>query len=163
EPAAQVDSPLQTVLFPVLERHRWGFIDRSGRVVVPTRFESIVATESGEVDGSAGGLRGDPDELFMAPSVEPQTTAIVAVRSRGKWGFVGPQGRPLEPRFDQVGPFSEGLAPALQGALWGFVGVSGRLEVPLRFERAGTFMGGVAIVGQDARYGIIDREGRFVA
>src|SRR5262245_30357004 len=121
-------------LFPILKGSRWGFIDRSGRVVIPPRFESIVAAESDGEDRSARGGRGKPDELFMARSVEPETTAIVAVKSRGKWGFADRQGRLLTPRFDQVGVFSEGLAPVRQGALWGFVGTSGTLDVPLRFE-----------------------------
>jgi WG repeat protein len=159
EPAA---APPQTVLFPILERGRWGFIDASGRVLISPRFESIVPVATEREDGSAGGGRGKPDELFLAPSVTPETTAIVAVRSRGRWGFVDHEGRLLPPRFDQVGAFSEGLAPVRQGELWGFVGASGTLDVPVRFDQAGAFVGGVAIVGQDLRYGVIDREGRFV-
>jgi hypothetical protein len=154
-------TPPPAVLFPIVVRSRWGFIDRAGRVVVPPRFESIVAAER-RGDESARPRREKPDELFMTPSVEAETTAIVAVRSRGKWGFVDRQGQLLPLRFDQVDAFSEGLASVRQGELWGFARTDGTIAVPLRFDWAGTFVGGVAIVSQNSRYGVIDSEGRFV-
>ena len=156
EPAATAP---QTALFPILERGRWGFIDRSGRVAIRPRFEGTVAVES-ERAASAG--RDKPEELFMARSVVAETTTIVGVRSGGSWGFVDRKGYLLPLRFDQVGEFSDGLAPVRQGDLWGFVCGAGTLAVPVSFEQAGDFLGRLAIVGRDQKYGVIDQEGRFV-
>ncbi|HET9326409.1 MAG TPA: WG repeat-containing protein [Candidatus Eisenbacteria bacterium] len=158
--AGSVDSARnRDALFPILVRGRWGFIDRSGHIVVRPTFERIVAAAK---IGSAGADRGKPDDLFMAPAVEPETTAIVAVESHGKWGFVDRRGLPLPRRFDEVGAFSEGMAPVRQGLLWGFVNTLGVIAVPLNFDAVGDFLGGCAIVSQSLGYGLIDYEGLFV-
>jgi hypothetical protein len=155
----EVSTPPQPVtLFPILAHNRWGFIDRSGHAVVPAKYESILPAESERM--SAG--RSKPEDLFMAASVEPETTAIVAVKSGGKWGFVDQAGQLLPLRFDDVGPFSEGMATARQGTLWGFVSTLGLIAVPLQFDAVRAFVGGVAIVNRDFKYGVIDRDGRFV-
>jgi hypothetical protein len=145
------------VLFPIVVKNRWGFIDRSGRVVVPTKYESTVPAESERMIA-----RSKTEDLFMADAVEPETTAIVAVRSGGKWGFVDHSGQLLPLRFDEVGSFSDGLAPARQGTLWGFVSTLGVIAIPLQYDAVGTFVGGVAIVNRDLKYGVIDRDGRAV-
>jgi hypothetical protein len=147
-----------TTLFPIFTKNRWGFIDGSGRIVVPPRYESIVPAESERMIVA----RSSTQDLFMAATVEPETTAIVAVKSGGKWGFVDQTGQLLPLRFDEVGAFTEGLAPARQGLLWGFVSTLGTIAIPLQFDAVGTFVGGVAIVSRDLKYGVIDRDGRAV-
>jgi len=42
------------VLYPILVRNRWGFIDRSGRVAVSPRYESILSALSAEAAGWKG-------------------------------------------------------------------------------------------------------------
>jgi hypothetical protein len=144
-------------LYPIRVAGRWGFIDRSGRVVVPPKYESILSAAFEKEAGKA-----KFDELFMANRVGPETTAIVAVRSGAKWGFVDHDGRLLPLRFDEVGPFRDGMAAVRQGALWGFANTRGSIAVPLTFDAVTGFMGGVAIVSRSSAYGVIDPEGRFV-
>ena len=145
-------------LFPIVAKNRWGFIDASGHVVVSPTYESTVPAESERMIAA----RSKTEDLFMTDSVEPETTAIVAVKSGGKWGFVDHAGQLLPLRFDEVGDFSEGMAQARQGALWGFVSTLGVIAVPLQYDAVGTFVGGVAIVNRDLKYGVIDRDGRAV-
>jgi hypothetical protein len=156
-----VTGPPNEALFPILVRSRWGFIDRAGRVVVRPQFESTVAVEA-EREGSSRAGKENTDELFMAPSVVAETTAIVAVKSAGNWGFLDQRGELLPLRFDEVGPFREGLAPVRQGLRWGFVGTAGTIAVPVMFDQVDAFHGGVAIVSQESRFGVVDPEGRFV-
>lgn len=147
-------------LYPVVVMgDRWGFIDRSGRMVIPPRFESLLTVDGGRASRRD---RRPADEIFMAAAVGPETTAIVAVRLGAQWGFADRQGRLLPPRFDGVGAFAEGLAPVRRGALWGFADTTARLAIPARYDVVGPFQAGVAIVGEGGRYGLIDREGRFV-
>ena len=145
------------VLYPILVRNRWGFIDRSGRVAVSPRYESILSALSAEAAAER-----KPEGRFMAASVEPETTAIIAVRDGAKWGFVDRDGQLLPLRFDEVGPFQDGMAAASQGLLWGFVSTSGLIAIPLTFDAVTGFMGGVAIVYKDLKYGAIDLTGRIV-
>jgi len=152
-------------LFPILEGGRWGFIDSTGHVSIAPRFESIVAAD---IEWRVGltlprGLRPRPPDLFMSPSLEPESSAVFGVRIAGRWGFVDRSGRAVvPPRFDQVGRFSEGLAPVRVGRQWGFVDRFGRVAIAPRFEEVGSFRGGLAVVIEGERSGVIDTLGYFV-
>ena len=151
----------ETTLFPILEKNRWGFIDGSGRVAIAARYRSTVDAESERGSGPAGGHR-TPADLFMAPAIRPHGTPVVAVSVDDEWGFVNRRGELLPLRFEQVGAFTEGLAPVRIGTRWGFADSAGLVAVPLRFDGVGPFLGGVAVVHQASRYGLIDAVGRWV-
>lgn len=58
--------------------------------------------------------------------------------SKGRWGFVDMDGTPMIVFvFDEVRPFSEGLAAVRQDTHWGFIDKSGALVVDFRFDDAG--------------------------
>jgi len=147
--------------YPILVQKRWGFVDRSGRLAVPPRFERTVAAEA-DWEATSHPGRQKTDELFMTPSVVAETTAVMGVRAGRSWGFVDHQGQLLPLRFDQVGAFREGLAPVRQGEHWGFVRSNGTIAVPVMFDQVGDFLGGLAVVSQESRYGVVDSEGNFV-
>ncbi len=155
---ADSSTSARAALFPIVVKNRWGFIDRFGQVVVKPEYESTVPVESERMIAP----RSKTEDLFMAAPVEPETTAIVAVKSGGKWGFVDHTGQLLPLRFDEVREFSEGLAAARQGLRWGFVSTLGVIAIPLQYDAVGTFVGGVAIVNRDLEYGVIDRAGGLV-
>ncbi len=53
----------------------------------------------------------------------------------------------IEPQFENAGHFHEGIAPAMQGGLWGFIDVGGAWLVEPQFE-------GV-LAGADRRFGVM--------
>ena len=62
---------------------KYGFIDKSGKVVIEPQF--------------------DDADLF--------SEGLVLVEKDGKWGFIDKSGKVvIEPQFDDAEPFSEGLA-----------------------------------------------------
>ena len=70
------------------------------------------------------------------------------VKRNGKWGFINAQGVPMITfSFDEVKPFSEGLAGVRIDDLWGFVNLAGDLVIPFRFDQQG-----VVTEGADASY-----------
>ncbi|WP_052119868.1 WG repeat-containing protein [Inquilinus limosus] len=85
---------------PALGAHRWGFLDRDGRLAIPPRFESV--------DDFHGGR--------------------AAARDGGKWGYLDPQGQwALPPRFDWAGPFTTlGLAAVMQDGRFRLIDRSGK-------------------------------------
>jgi hypothetical protein len=69
----------------------------------------------------------------------------------------------VQPEFDQVGDFSEGLATFRIGNKWGFVNKRGEIVVDPQFESAVSFSGGLAIVELGGgKWGYIDKKGKFV-
>ena len=126
---------------------KWGYADRTGRMVIPARFE-----------------RADRFAEKLA-----------AVRLNGKWGFIDTTGTlVIQPQFDRAGSFSEGLAEIAVGRLLsersGYIDRTGSVVIQPQFAGARAFSGGLALVvvrnegpGTHAGRGIlIDRTGRHV-
>jgi WG containing repeat len=96
-------------LFPVSQNDKNGYIDRTGEIVVPLKFD-------GASDFSEG---------------------LAAVKVEGKWGFIDEAGRVvIEPQFSGAYELSEGLARVQVGGdkfgyydKWGFIDKSGNMVI----------------------------------
>ncbi|EAK1349894.1 WG repeat-containing protein, partial [Campylobacter coli] len=56
----------------------------------------------------------------------------------GKWGFIDKSGKiVIEPKFDGVGNFSEGLAGVELNGKWGFIDKSGKIVIEPKFDDIG--------------------------
>jgi len=105
-----------------------------------------------------------PDGAQLTP-VEDCENYLFPVRLRGKQGFIDRRGRlVIQPTFDQVYPFSDGLAGALEGTRWGYISKTGEWVIPPRYFTAGMFSHDRAAVRWAAsdQIGYIDRQGRVV-
>ena len=88
------------------------------------------------------------------------TSGLWEVRVLTKVGFIDSSGRlVINPQFDEVGFFSEGLCPARRGPLWGYIDRAGRFEIQPQFDEAGFFSEGLAAVSVKGRMGYINRAG----
>jgi hypothetical protein len=120
---------------------KFGFIDKTGRLVIGYQFD--------DADGFREGL---------AP-----------VKVGKLWGYVDKTGRfAVEPQFSNASWFSEGLAAVSVGDSWGFIDKSGKLVINPQFMGAvGSFSGGLALMwALDStnflHYGYIDARGNVV-
>src|SRR5882762_11324102 len=127
---AQPKSRETKILFPVEKDDKWGFIDRTGRIVVPLQFDSANDFHEG----------------------------LALVTAKGKKLFIDETGRiVITPQFDIVHDFSEGVAAVNIGETripnlglisnpgkWGYIDKTGKLVLPLRFTHAEDFSEGMA-------------------
>ncbi len=153
---------------------KWGFVDKSGKEVVPCRYDEV--------------------RYFLY--------GLAAVQLGGKWGFVDKSGKEVVPcRYDEVRDFLEGLAAVQLGGKWGFVDKSGKEVVPCQYDkvqdlrkvgedfiwqrcswevsgalwikrvrrwrpasmtRCGIFVEGLAAVRRGGQWGFVDKEGQEV-
>ena len=121
-------------LFPVEMGGRWGFADKSGKLVVNAQFDRA----------------------------EDFSGKLAAVRM-GKWGYADSTGHlVINPQFDEAGPFSAGLAAVAMGARYGYIGLDGKYVVNPQFDEAGPFAENLAAVKMDHHWGFIDKSGKFV-
>jgi len=127
-----------------------------------------------EAPGAAGMWTGS-ETLYPAPFHVRESDGHEIWR----WGFINARGRTVvEPRYDDVCEFSEGLAAVnlggkhgkdfrpgkSQGGVWGFIDETGRIVVPLKYEKVKPFsegLGAVVVSGED-RFVFIDRGGTIV-
>src|ERR1700674_2216363 len=139
--------PESKALFPVEKDGKFGFIDRTGKVVIPLQFDSANDFHEG----------------------------LALVTANRKTMFIDTAGETvITPQFDIVNNFSEGLAPVNIGqkripnlglisdpGKWGYIDKTGKLVIPLKFTHAEDFSEGLAAVRDGDRGGFIDHRGGF--
>lgn len=133
----------EAVLYPVRYNGKWGYIDRSGTVVVEPQFDEAYAFSEGL--GRFG--------------VDQETV--------GKFGFIDATGAiVIAPRFSWASDFCEGLsmARAVAGGKCGYIDRTGAWAIEPRFANAGEMHDGLASVQRelDDLCGYIDKTGTFV-
>jgi hypothetical protein len=117
---------------------KWGYIDASGKEVIPLRFDEV--------------------QYFTAKG-------LAAVRTDKKWGYIDANGREvISPRFEEVRyPQANGLAAVRTDKKWGYIDANGKEVIPPRFDAARDFTAkGLAAVAVDGKWGFIDASGREV-
>src|SRR5262245_23163332 len=93
-------------LYPVVVNGRWGYIKKSGDVVVNPQFER------------ADAFSGDRAAVRM-----------------GRWGYAEPSGKiVINPQFDRTEPFSEGLAVIELTHRHGYINADGKYVVSPQFD-----------------------------
>jgi hypothetical protein len=118
-------------------KSKWGYIDKSGKLVIAPRFA----------------YAGDFSEGMAS-----------VVDENGNSGFIDRSGAVvIAPRFKMAGRFCDGLASVWTDN-WrqGYIDRSGAWAVPAEYEYAADFSGGLAMVGRSGKYGYIDRRGTVV-
>src|SRR5438445_12001692 len=90
-------------------------------------------------------------------------SALFPVRVNGKYGYITKSGKiAINPQFDDVGRFAEGLAPVRMGRMWGYIDSQGKLAINPQFDVADPFSDGAALIGTNLRFGYIDKAGKIV-
>ncbi len=127
-------------LFPAPVGEKWGFIDRTGRLVVEPQYHWALPFH----EGLACVDQGNSDE---GPH----------------YGFVDTTGSHVIPaRLSYPSQFGEGLAPMSDGNGWGYINKTGEYALPPEYEGTGLFSEGLASVETRDGLGYIDKTGRFV-
>ena len=91
-------------LFAVSKDGKCGYIDNTGKIVIPLQFEH--------------------------PCVDFDDEGIASVGLNGKWGFIDKTGRfVIEPKFDREGVFYEGFAAIRLDKTPGYVDKSGKITL----------------------------------
>ena len=166
----------------------WGYIDTTGKLVVPHSFNlaapytggvAIVSISSGDEDrpylhsllNANGELLAVFDYIYIGEFSEglAVVTTIVEVeeddqQNEYEWhGFIDKNGKIAIPcEFDQALDFSEGLAAVSIDYLFGYIDKSGETVIPFAYEQASSFSEGLAAVYSQGKYGFIDATGKVV-
>lgn len=141
----------------------WGYIDKKGNRVISL-----------------------PSDV-MCYDFSESLARVERMRSN-KWGYINREGKfVIEPKFDDAGDFSEGLARVSLGGImawpqgetgrimgnWGYINKKGEWVIPPQFDYALDFSEGLAAVGFggildkhkifiNSRKGYINKKGKFV-
>src|SRR5262245_43011234 len=108
-----------------------------------------------------------PPQVAATPQPAPTVADLdyFVIRLDGKQGFMDRSGRVvIPPRFVKVYPFTEGLAAAQEGELWGYIDPKGEWVIKPAFAMAGLFHERRASVRRTFadKYAFIDERGNVV-
>ncbi|MCX7596880.1 MAG: WG repeat-containing protein [Fischerella sp.] len=98
-----------------------------------------------------------PTSIASSPTPADTSTAPTSPTSSENVNFA------IQPQFDGVGSFSEGLAEVKVDGKWGYIDKSGNIVIQPQFDETDKFSEGLAkvwIAGQN--WGYIDKTGNFV-
>lgn len=146
------------------QRQLMGWIDRTGREVIPARFSfgPVHFTE-----GVAVAKPGFDAGALRTPNPEGAARQQEMSAGYGTTGFIDPKGEwVISPQYRDARPFWDGMAAINTGNLgvekWGFVGRAGKVVIEPKYEAVGDFSEGLAWVKSGGRVGYIDKQGQLI-
>ncbi len=152
-------------LLVVVQNGKYGYINHEGKIVIRPQY--IWAEDFWRglgtvyVCGRYVSINSSGDLLPLRIAVENH---LELERKGERSGFVDASGQfRIAPTFDEVLPFSDGLAAVRVGDKWGFIDGTGHIVIPPQFKRAYYFIEGVAVAESDSGHLLIDKSGKVLA
>lgn len=129
-------TPFSEGLAAVNQKGKWGYIDHTGKVIIPINYKSAWAFHD--------------NKARVRPFDSPDC-------------FVGKDGRVLASgEWSAAGDFSEGLALVRIGNTFGYIDSTGTLSIPSVYSGGHTFYHGVAVIEDEEKNGVINAKGEIV-
>jgi hypothetical protein len=136
-------------LFPIRQNQQWGFIDKSGKVVISPQFQAVGGTMEGK--GFSEGLAW----VCFGRCTRPPETGDTN-------GYIDATGQiVINPRFEEADSFSEGLARVRIGGKSGFIDRTGKIVINPQYVYADLFSEGLAVAETSGKAFYIDKTGRI--
>ncbi len=159
-------------------KQKYGFIDRTGTVVIPVTLTRPCNYWSDQFDFKKEGLAltnlgnkwGFIDKsgkiLMQFDEASEFSEGLAAAKINGKFGYIDTTGKfVIEPAFDQALPFSDGMAAVRANGLYGFIDKTGRVVIPTKYKEVRKFSEGLAAVlanPEKWEWAFIDHAGKQV-
>lgn len=135
---------------------RFGFIDKSGKVVIQPRF--LMVDGWPPVYSSYhpyNSRRGFSEGLAAASIGEYPDIYYGCINHTGEYV--------IQPQYDIMGVFNDGFAPFLKGGQWGYVDKRGVEVIPPKYREANRFSNGIAVVTTNNNRAVyIDKSSRII-
>jgi hypothetical protein len=170
-------------LWPVEQHKKWGYINKTGRLIIPFKFDLATDFSEGlavvEIKGECGYIDRTGNFVIPArfhwgrPFSEGMAVAIIRhLDQKGeitlnRFGYIDRSGAMvIQPQGVEgekwLSNFSEGLACLMQNDKFGYIDKAGRQVIPPRYDEAHPFSEGLAAVVIAGKFGYIDRSGKLV-
>lgn len=159
-------------LVAVLKDGKWGYIDTSGRIIVPLQYESPSQFTHGYVDVKQNGKVGliDKTGKVIVPLqydyIGNYHNGLFSVRNlQEKYGFIDSSGKVIIPfEYDAVdiGWFNNGVASVRKGNKNGAIDVNNKIVIPFEYQVLNDFSKGVSLAKKNDQYLIVDKTGKEI-
>ena len=162
-------------LFPAPVDGKWGYIDRTGQMVIEPAFDSALPFSYGlavVIVNDQAGYIDDTGKIVIQPQFYRARGFSDGLASAGRYeagvfqeGYIDKTGAKISRDFDEAEPLREGFGLVRLGDKWGYVDKTGEIAIPIHFYSADIFSEGLASVRLPdnlANSGYIDKTGAFV-
>lgn len=152
---------------PARSQQKWGFIDSTGKTVLPFDYEFVGEFSEGMAQVGLNGKTGFINRCgrLVIPCHFDEVTDFekgwaLAIKDSVA-GAINRFGETVLPFiYRSLGVFKEGFSLAERDGLFSFINRSGRWISPFVFDDADDFSNGLAMVGKNGKYGFIDSTGK---
>ncbi|MCD4705125.1 WG repeat-containing protein, partial [bacterium] len=148
---------------------KWGFIDKSGKLVIEYQFDFATGFEEGLSVVHKDNKRGFIDKSgnivigYHYDIAGGFKEGLAEVENFNAIGFIDKSGNlVIDYQFRYSWGFKEGLAPVRGYDKWGYIDKSGNLVIDYQFRWARNFSKGLAAVLKDDKWGFIDKLGNLI-
>lgn len=149
-----VVTPCSEGLILVRKEHKKGFIDPTGKPVIPFQFDDAHHFKDGIAVVQENSKWGCVDKAgnYVVPAKydlikDEISEGLVGVKVNGKWGFCDMKGEiKIAAEFNDIGSFSEGLASVVLNGKSGYIDRTGKIVIEPLYAKAFKFENGVARV-----------------
>lgn len=155
-------------LLPFEEKRLWGFIDTDGTEIIAPQYDWVEQFSEGLALVGKNDKTGYINKrgTWQIQNIEDGLAlkgGVAVVEIEGKYGVIDRSGNTvLEPKYDDIGQFSEGLFYILKGDKYGYANNNGVMMIAPKFDFASDFENGIATVQIDQLWGVIDKKGSFL-
>ena len=156
-------------LYRVCREGKWGYIDKTGREVIPCKYGYALAFCEGLAivwkSDKCGYIDNTGREVIPCQYDDAYNfhEGLAIVRKSGKYGFIDKTGREVVPcQYDDVWDSCEGLTRVRKSGKYGYIDKTGREVIPCKYDGADDFDEGLARVMKSDKYGFIDKTGNEV-
>src|SRR5262249_22022022 len=137
----------------------FGFIDKTGRMVIEPKFTDPGGFSEGLALTRIGGK-----------TIDPWHGAYISGPLGGRLVYIDRSGKTLielNKKIDYARPFSEGMAPVRvvkndKYLYWGYIDKTGKFVIEPQFGDAGLFSEGFAQILLNGKWGLIDKTGKIL-
>jgi len=168
-------------LFPVVEGGKWGYIDKTGKIVIPPQYYSVREFSDGmafvELVEAMDSHARSVDRLYLidmagnlntthlyryADQFHDGLALVIGIDDR-VGSYIDKTGRTVIPgQFSGSHGFHDGLADVMVSKKWGYIDKSGNVAITPQYDVAFGFTEGMAAVKVGKKWGYIDKSGKMV-
>ncbi|WP_232698317.1 WG repeat-containing protein [Brevibacillus daliensis] len=157
-------------LYSIQDQDKHGFIDETGKVVIPPTFEVVGEFQNGLAVAKQGEKYGfiNNEGIFVIPPTYEEADSfteegLAAVRVGEKFGFINKQNEFIIPAtFEFARSFQDGLAAFSRNGKYGFIDQTGKEVIPAEYEIVWGFQEGVTVAYKGDKAGYIDQTGKVI-
>lgn len=126
---------------------QYGLIDIEGNSITEAKYSDFDFLNNG----------------FIKVTVNKSKTIFKNDPLNNLYGILNQEGKEiLEPKFEEIRDYSEGLIAVKKDDKWGFVDEWGDIVIDFKFKSVGDFNDRLAPVKQDELFGFINKKGEFI-